>query len=75
MKYSQKVLRNAHSGLRKAHRNFTLNFEQIKLILTKTILYKCHRHENWVKEKTERFECICSIQGSGMDTGRCADKW
>ena len=27
------------------------------------------------KEKMERFKCIYSIQGSGVDAGRCADKW
>ena len=34
---------------------------------------ECHRHGNWVKEKTERFGCIYSVQGSGVDAGRCAD--
>ena len=34
----------------------------------------CHRHGNWVKEKTERFDYIYSVQGSGVDTGRCADE-
>ena len=29
-------------------------------------MYKCHRHGNWVKEKTERFRCIYSIWGSSM---------
>ena len=37
-------------------------------------IYICHRHGNWVKKKTERFRCIYSIQGSGVDAGRCADK-
>ena len=23
----------------------------------------------------ERFGCIYSVQGSGVDTGRCADEW
>ena len=34
----------------------------------------CHRHGNWVKEKTERFRCIYSIGDSSMDAGRCADE-
>ena len=34
----------------------------------------CHRHGHWVEEKTERFGCIYSIRGSGMDAGRCADE-
>ena len=38
-------------------------------------IYIYHRHGNWVKEKTERFECIYSIWGSSMDAGRCTDKW
>ena len=34
-----------------------------------------HRHGNWVKEKTERFGCIYSVWGSGMDASRFTDKW
>ena len=35
----------------------------------------CHRYGNWVKKKTERFGCIYSIRGSGMDAGGCTDEW
>ena len=31
--------------------------------------------QNQVKEKTERFGCIYSIQGSRVDASRCADEW
>ena len=30
---------------------------------------------SWVEEKTERFGCIYSIWGSGMEASRCADEW
>ena len=39
------------------------------------MLYICHRCENQVKEEMKRFGCINSIQGSGADAARCADKW
>ena len=37
-------------------------------------IHICHRHGNWVKERTERFGCMYSIWGSGVDTSRCTDK-